>query len=93
MAQIKWTRRAIRDLHSIHQFISNDSSFYADRFIERLIERTDQLLILPESGRIIPEWGEKTLRELIEGNYRIFYKITTTRIFILRIHHAARIVR
>ena len=37
-----------------------------------LIQRVDQLIEFPESGRIVPEKKEPEIRELIEGNYRIF---------------------
>jgi len=32
------------------------------------------LVNFPESGRIVPEKNNPEIRELIEGNYRIFYK-------------------
>ena len=74
MAKVSWTRRSINDLKLIHEFISLDSKFYADRFINKIVSRVEQLIEFPESGRIIPEKEENDLRELIEGNYRIFYK-------------------
>jgi addiction module RelE/StbE family toxin len=90
MEQIKWTTRSVKDLKAINDFISFDSKFYAARFINRLIQRVEQLVLFPDSGRIVPEKNNPEIREIIEGNYRIFYrkqkKITT----ILRIHNAAK---
>jgi addiction module RelE/StbE family toxin len=90
MVKVIWTEFAIDDLRSIHAYISQDSKFYADRFIEKLISRVDQLETHPHSGRIVPEFHVDSLRELIEGNYRIIYRINTNYIGVVRIHHSAK---
>lgn len=90
MVKIIWTEFAVDDLRSIHSFISKDSKKYADRFIDKLIARTDQLEKNPNSGRIVPEFNVETVRELIEGNYRIIYTVDHEFVAIVRIHHSAR---
>jgi toxin ParE1/3/4 len=92
MVSIHWTELALDDLKSIHDYISKDSQVYADRMVEKIISRIDQIEQLPMSGRIVPEFENRNMRELIEGNYRIVYKVTVTQISILRIHHAARLL-
>ena len=93
MAKVSWTRRSINDLKLIHEFISLDSKFYADRFINKIVSRVEQLIEFPESGRIIPEKEENDLRELIEGNYRIFYRVQRNNVTILRIHNSAKNIK
>ena len=93
MAQINWTKRSLKDLRAINDYISLDSNFYAARFIGKLISRVDQLFEFPESGRVVPEKNDAQIRELIEGNYRIFYRIQKEKITVLRIHNAARRIR
>ena len=83
----------MKDLKAINDFISLDSKFYAARFINRLIQRVDQLVLFPDSGRIVPEKNNPEIRELIEGNYRIFYRQHKNFITILRIHNAAKRIR
>ncbi|MCX6323321.1 MAG: type II toxin-antitoxin system RelE/ParE family toxin, partial [Sphingobacteriales bacterium] len=61
-----------------------------DRLVEKIIERVDQLQNFNKSGRVVPEFNSEAIRELIEGNYRIVYKISLNQITIIRIHHAAR---
>jgi len=90
MAKIIWTNRSIKDLKSIFEYISLDSRLYATRFVNKLVVRVDQLVEFPESGRIVPEKEDVTIRELIEGNYRIFYKMQRGKITILRIHHSSK---
>lgn len=93
MVKVVWTEFAIEDLKSIHDYISKDSKVYASRFVEKLMSRVDQLETNPKSGRIVPEFNIETLRELIEGNYRIIYKIDSAFIGIVRVHHSARQLR
>ena len=93
MAKIIWTKKSLKDLKSIFDYVSIDSSFYAARFITRLVLRVDQLEIFPESGRIVPEKEDPSIREIIEGNFRIFYRIQRGNITILRIHNAARKIK
>ena len=64
MEQIKWTTKSLKDLKAINDFISLDSKFYAARFINRLIQRVDQLVLFPDSGRIVPEKNNPEIREL-----------------------------
>ena len=91
MVNVIWTQVAIEDLRLIHEYISKDSRFYADRFVGKIVTRIKQLESFPKSGRIVPEFNSSIIRELIEGNYRIIYKIAEDNsIGIVRIHHAAR---
>jgi addiction module RelE/StbE family toxin len=91
MVNVIWTETAIEDLKLIHEYISKDLKLYADRFVEKIITRVKQLENFPKSGRVVSEFNSKIIRELIEGNYRIIYRITRDNdIGIVRIHHAAR---
>ncbi len=91
MAKIIWSNLALEDLRAIHEYIAQDSAMYAERLIDRIIERVDILEKHPRVGRIVPEFNLQNIRELIEGNYRIIYRIETEdKIGIARIHHSAR---
>ena len=90
MVDIIWTEYATGDLRSIHEYISKDSKVYADRQVDKIIKRVDQVRTFPKSGRVVPEFDSELIRELIEGNYRIVYQIKADTIAIVRIHHAAR---
>ncbi len=93
MAQIDWTKKSVKDLKAINDYISLDSTFYAARFISKIIKRVEQLIDFPESGRVVPEKNIPEIRELIEGNYRIFYKLKKEKVTILRIHNASRKIK
>jgi len=93
MVKVVWTDLAIEDLKSIHEYISKDSKFYADRFVAKLINRVDQLETHPQSGRIVPEFGKEDIRELIEGNYRIIFRIKVGHVGVVRVHHSSRLLK
>jgi len=90
MVRIEWTPLAYEDLETIFDYISKDSVFYATKQIDTLIKRVDVLEEYPLAGRVVPEFNTIIIRELIEGSYRIIYKIENEIIFIIRIHHSAR---
>lgn len=91
MVQIKWTRLAVDDLKDIYDYIAKDSIKYAKIQVIRIKTRTKILKTLPFSGKMVPEYNDERFRELIEGNYRIIYKIVDdSMVDILTIHHSAR---
>jgi toxin ParE1/3/4 len=90
VAKIRWTVGARRDLHEIVTHIAEDSPAYAINFAERIALAIDRLETFPKLGRIVPEYQDANVRELIVGNYRIVYKIRGSRIGIAAIAHASR---
>jgi plasmid stabilization system protein ParE len=49
----------------------------ASRLVDRLIDRGEALAAHPDKGRRLREMPGAGLRELIVGNYRIVYRVTT----------------
>lgn len=93
MAQIRWSQVAIRELQAIHEYISIDSELYADKMIERILERVDMLESHILVGRIVPEFDKPYIRELIEGSYRIVYLVEDEdNVAIVHIHHQSRLL-
>jgi addiction module RelE/StbE family toxin len=91
MVQIRWTFQAKDDLKTIGEYIKLDSIRYAKLQVIKLKTRTHILNSHPHAGRIVPEIESEEIRELIEGNYRIIYKVVSgSNVDILTIHHSAR---
>jgi len=93
MVNVVWTDLAREDLKSIHDYISKDSKYYADRLVTKIIYRVEQLENYPQSGRMVPEFGKQHIREIIEGCYRIIFHIMIERVAIVRVHHSAQILK
>lgn len=92
MTPLIWTRRAIEDVQSIRQFIAQDSPHYAQLVTQRLIASVERLPAFPQSGRVVPEVNDPAVREVIQGSYRIVYRLIHDEIHVLTVHHAARLL-
>jgi len=84
----------LNDLQDIYDYVAKDSPKFADRLMDKIIERVDVLEHHPKIGRKVPEFDNEQIRELIEGNYRIIYRIESDdQLGIARVHHAARMLK
>ena len=91
MVRIKWLKSAQIDLQEIHDYISLDSKRYAKLQVERIYQKIQILKFQPLIGKQVKEIKNTAIRELVEGNYRIIYKIVSyDAIHILMTHHGAR---
>lgn len=94
MVKVVWTESSLSDLKDIFDYIADDSIRYASITVNRLYQRAQQIAVNPSMGRIVPEFNNKTIRELIEGNYRIIYRIKSKmQVDILRVIHTARLLK
>ena len=90
-AKIVWSPRAIVDLHQIARYIARTNPLTAERFCLRLLTHVESLPDFPRKGRVVPEDGRETLRELIFPPYRIAYEIAPDgTIQIMTVWHSAR---
>ncbi len=87
---LEWTRSAIRDVQNLRNYIALDSAAYAERFVQKIIEAVEKAAVFPRVGRKVPEADEENIREILYGNYRIFYRIDESRILVLMVIHGAR---
>ena len=85
---VVWTEHALQCLVEIEDYIAMDDPATAVVFVERLIRRTDILVDQPQLGRTVPEVPGRELRELIEGNYRVVYRINESAIEVLTVFEA-----
>jgi toxin ParE1/3/4 len=92
MAQVRWTPQAADDLDAIAEFIARDSPHFAALFVADILQTVDRLADFPESGRVVPEIGEKSIREIIFGSYRIIHRWRSEAIEILTVYHGARLL-
>jgi toxin ParE1/3/4 len=91
MVQINWTKLAVSDLLNIYEYISKDSKRYAKMHVVRIKFATKVLTKFPVLGKVVSEINKKDIQELIEGNYRIIYKVVSvSEVDILTVHHCAR---
>ena len=87
---IIWSDFAIRDLREIYHYIRADSVFYADRLLDEIVSKAESLPPMPNRGRITPEFGDTSIREIFVKQYRVIYKVEEKRIVIHGVIHMAR---
>ena len=88
--EVVWSLLAAADLESIVEHIYRDSEFYAAAVARELVAAARSLDTLSERGRVVPEYGDPEIRELIVRRYRLIYWVTSQRIEVVRIIHSAR---
>ncbi len=88
--KVVWTEQALERIQEIEDFVSQNSPDRAMLFVAKLIERGDSLAPFPHLGRRLPELGSSEIREVLEGNYRIVYRITHERIEIITVFEGHR---
>ncbi len=90
--QVSLTRLAESDLEEIVSYIAQDNPRAALKVGRQIVEKLQQLADFPLSGRIVPEFEEENLREIVHSHYRIIYLVhpSQARIDIIRIWHGAR---
>ena len=93
MTQVLWAPQAIQDVEAIRAHVARDSTHYADLVVERIVEAVERLKDNPRSGRVVPEFGDESIREVIHGNYRIVYRLRPDLVEIATVFHGARLFR
>lgn len=90
--KVVWTLRAKYRLQQILEYIAEDQPVNAERWVNKLIDRGDSLQELPERGRMVPEYYDPEIREILEGAYRIIYRLHGQRVDILTVRHSSQLL-
>jgi addiction module RelE/StbE family toxin len=88
--KVHWTDTALGHLRAIHAYIAQQSPDYAQRTVDRLTGRSQQIADFPLSGRMVAEFETPQIREVIEGPYRIVYHLKPDQIDVLAVIHGAQ---
>ena len=90
MKELLWTETARRDLQQIYDYIAEDSVYYADKFVDELFGKVENLKLFVSVGRVVPEIQREDTREIFHHSYRIMYKIDDEVIYVTQITHMAQ---
>ncbi len=83
--KLSWTPEALLRLIEMEEFMARDSPVRAEGFVDALVEKTSLILDNPETGRIVPEISNNSIRELLIKNYRVVYRVKASQIDILTV--------
>lgn len=90
---IEWTESAISSVLEAAEYIAKDSPSYAAALIGKAEAAANSLFEFPERGRVVPEYGDTSIRELIVSRYRLIYRIDGKHVVIAAFVHGARDLR
>lgn len=86
--QIRWLRKALRNLEQIYEFIAENNVEAASRTILEIQTTIEQLETFPQSGRI---GRVANTRELIvtDTPYIVIYRVRGKTVEIIRVLHSS----
>jgi toxin ParE1/3/4 len=90
--KIIWSPLAVDRVSEIAAYIAQENPDAAENWVNTVFKKVEDLKSFPESDRIIPETENKTIRELIYGNYRLIYRLEEKRISVLTVRHGKQIL-
>ena len=90
--KVIWSPLAVDRVSEIAGYIAQDNPVAAESWINTVFKKVEDLKAFPESGRIVPETDNKTLRELIYGNYRIINRLEGKRLSVLTVRHGKQVL-
>ena len=90
--KIIWSPLSVDRASEIANYIAIDKRSAAEKWINTVFSKVEQLESSPEIDRIVPEINNTQFREIIYGNYRIIYHIEKKQISILTIRHGKQIL-
>lgn len=90
--QLEWSNEALEDIESIATYIEKDSPFYAKSVVTKFFEKAEIIKDFIEFGRIVPELGDSSIREIFVYSYRLIYKIDSNTVLFVAVIHGKRLL-
>jgi plasmid stabilization system protein ParE len=90
MLSLYWTPGAVSDLKSLVVYIAKADPGAAKKMAARIKKAVGMLPEFPDIGRMVPEFDNPVVRELLVRPYRVVYKRDPNDLKILAIVHSRR---
>jgi plasmid stabilization system protein ParE len=88
--KVVWSAQALVRLAEIQDFVARANPEAAEHLVHRIAERGEALSKFPEMGRTVPELSGTGVREVVEGRYRIVYRIQAKLIQVVTVFEGHR---
>lgn len=85
---VRWSETSENDLIAIVQYIADDNTYKAYEIFKRIKESASKLRSFPDRGRTVPELLEQGItqyRELIIPPWRIVYRVSENKVYVLSV--------
>jgi len=90
---VEWAQPAGKDLENIIEYISQDNIDTAVTIFEKIKSKCSTLNQFPDRGRIVPElkaYGILSYRELIISPWRVIYRTSGQKVYVLAVIDSRR---
>ncbi|NQU63573.1 MAG: type II toxin-antitoxin system RelE/ParE family toxin [SAR324 cluster bacterium] len=91
--KVSWSATAKKDLRAIIEYIAKDSPVNASNILSKIKKKCEDLYLLADRGRIVPELREFAIlqyHELVIDPWRVIYKIDKRQVFVLSVIDSRR---
>lgn len=89
---IRFAESALADLESIRdRYTEQDVPEVGERLIGEIVASIEALADHPDAGRMVPEFNQPFLRELIRPPFRIVYRRDSKRVRVVRVWRSERL--
>ena len=85
---VLWSETAENDLVSIIEYIARENPLQANKTFCDIRKIADNLRTFPDRGRIVPELKDQGItlyRELMIGPWRMMYRVSEDRVYVLSV--------
>ena len=92
---VEWAQPARKDLENIIDYIAQDNVDSAITIVEKIKSKCNTLNQFPDRGRIVPElkaYGILNYRELIISPWRVIYRTSDHKVYVLAVIDSRRSV-
>jgi len=91
--RVEISESAIGDLQEIRAWYEEQNAAdVGERLVAEVLDRVETLAENPELGRMVPEFEQNWLRELIHPPFRIVYKREPDAVQIVRVWRSERLL-
>jgi plasmid stabilization system protein ParE len=91
---VSFAESAVRDLEELQAwYVEQGAPEASQRLVAGIFQRVESLPANPDMGRIVPEFKQPFLRELIHPPFRIVYRREAKRIRIVRVWRSERLLK
>jgi len=90
---ISFSKSAIEDLESKQEYyLEQGVSQVGQGFVTAIVEHIETLSSHPDIGRVVPEFNDELIRELIHAPFRIVYLRESKSVNIIRVWRSERLL-
>lgn len=88
--RVVWAKAARQALDDVIAHVARDSPAAARRVLSQALKAGATLTSFAERGRVVPELGDPTVREVFVHSYRLLYEIRNDTVAVIGFVHGAR---